>query len=362
MQGVDSNRPQGADERSVAALPSAEPRLAEVIFARNMFDMPVMIGLTVLVVVVGCATAAVLLGIFLKAAVTPAMKQVIVGAALLALFSLLSALMLRSQKRNVDRVRRALEESAGSPIETRISQILGITRSLYPQVMIRKAARTLVAEGCVATAIRIASVGQATRIKPIAVPFEPRRFDELAELDSAESSQTKTETDNNGDARDRERAADPASIPRGIHRNLILKGGWILLAILGIHWVARAIESSQRRTITANFMLMTVAMLAFLLVPVGHSCVTARQWLAVPGGIVLRKGKWLKRRWDLHLFDRRKSVLFVYRYTRRQWVLTIADQDAYENVIGTKQELDAVLRAWLSPLPPPTLEQLSDLR
>ena len=82
----------------------------------------------------------------------------------------------------------------------------------------------------------------------------------------------------------------------------------------------------------------------------------------VPAGIVLRKGKWLKRRWALHLFDRRESILLMYKLYRRQWVLVVADREACESVMGTKQELEAVLRAWLSPLAPPTLEQLSDLR
>ncbi len=362
MQDVDSNQSKDTGERPSASLLSAEPGLAEVIFDRNMFDMPVMIGLMVLVFIVGWTPAAVLLSILLKAVVTPAMKQVIIAATLVALLSLLWALVLKSRKRNADRVRQALEESAGSPIETRISQILGITRSLYPQDLVREAAKTLVAEGCLGTAIRIAPVDQATGIDPIAVPFEPRRFDELAEVDSAEPSQTKTETDNDGEARDRERAASPATVPRGIRRNLMLKGGWVVLVVLGFNWVARAIESWQRRTITPFFMFMTVVLLALLLLPAGQNLITGRQWLAVPAGIVLRKGKWLKRRWDLHLFGRGGSVLVVYKLYRRQWVLVVANRDACESTLGTKQELDAVLRAWLSPLAPPTLEQLSDLR
>ena len=40
--------------------------------------------------------------------------------------------------------------------------------------------------------------------------------------------------------------------------------------------------------------------------------ITGRQWLGVPGGIVVRKGTWLKRRWSLRLFDRRESILVVY--------------------------------------------------
>jgi hypothetical protein len=40
----------------------------------------------------------------------------------------------------------------------------------------------------------------------------------------------------------------------------------------------------------------------------------------------------------------------------------IGDGIECDGVVGTKPELETTLRAWLSPLPPPPIEQLSDLR
>jgi len=50
--------------------------------------------------------------------------------------------------------------------------------------------------------------------------------------------------------------------------------------------------------------------------------------------------------WDVRVFDRRRSVLIVYRFWRTQWGLCVADSDACEIDIGTREEMEFVLRAF----------------
>jgi hypothetical protein len=358
MRDVGPIQSEPPAERSSAGLPNGQPDLTDVVLDNDMYRTARLVAL-----VVGGTVLAVVLVIVLKSLqFTPVMQKTVAATALVAAGSLIWAVILHLRNAGCRRVRRVLADSAGADLPSRIDRLLPITRSLYPQALVREVARTLAGEGQFQVTIRIAAREEMSRIAPIPMPFEPQPFDQIAEMESAEPQQRSAAPDADDDAQSSRGRATRPPVPRGIRRNLILKGGWILVAILGLSWLARALESLQHRTVTPQLMLMTIVMLAFLLVPVGHSWLTGRQWLAVPAGIVLRKGKWLKRGWDLHLFDRRKAILLAYRLYRRQWALVVADQHACEGVIGTKQELEAVLRAWLCPLAPPTLAQLSDLR
>ena len=87
-----------------------------------------------------------------------------------------------------------------------------------------------------------------------------------------------------------------------------------------------------------------------------------RQWLLVPGGLVLRKGRWTGGAWRIHLYRRRSSVLLVQQMHRDQWMLCVADAEASDATHLTKTEAHVVLSCWLSPLPPPPAERLRDLR
>ena len=63
----------------------------------------------------------------------------------------------------------------------------------------------------------------------------------------------------------------------------------------------------------------------------------------------------------VHLFKRRSAILCAYQYQKHQWVVSAADAEAADTTLATDKEVDLLLRAWLSPVPPPAAEQLSDL-
>lgn len=248
----------------------------------------------------------------------------------------------------VGRLHRELQKEQGEDMAARVEEVLPLLRGAYPIKLLGELARSLVSQGARGSTVRIGPAKQASEIAPITVEFEPRSFDRLADLDAADE-----------DEGGRERQA---ALPRGVARNVLLKGGWVLVAIFGFNWIMSAIEAYGRKRVTTNLMLSSVALAAVLLLPVGSGwLLSSKQWWAVPGGLVFRKGAEGKRGWDVHLFRPADSVLVMARTARHGWVLVVADGEQCESAFGMRGELEYALSAWLSPLEPPSEEKLSDL-
>jgi len=86
-----------------------------------------------------------------------------------------------------------------------------------------------------------------------------------------------------------------------------------------------------------------------------------QQWLLVPGGLASHRARFRRRDWELHLFQRESSVLIVRNQWRHFWWVYVADRQTVQMAGMTPREAVMLLRAWLSPLPTPPLERLSDL-
>lgn len=141
----------------------------------------------------------------------------------------------------------------------------------------------------------------------------------------------------------------------------MLKGGWLLVGVFGAHVGFQVFNAIMQRRVTWQLIYWIGLFLAVLLIPARARRWRASQCLIVPGGIVFREARWRDDRWNLHVFDRRSSVLCVFQHRRHQWRFTVADDQACESAIGTREEVNTVLRAWLSPLSPPKKEALGDL-
>lgn len=83
------------------------------------------------------------------------------------------------------------------------------------------------------------------------------------------------------------------------------------------------------------------------------------EWLAVPGGLLVRKSA--RREWKLHLYTPGESLLCLMREETGAWNAIIADTVQCNDARMTGAEAHFLLRAWTSPIPPPPLERLSDL-
>ncbi len=132
------------------------------------------------------------------------------------------------------------------------------------------------------------------------------------------------------------------------------------MVLLGFEWVLALIKATAQRTVTWPLLAFSLALLIMAWMPPNWGF--TRQWFVVPGAIVLRKFGWLQRRWNLQLFERCQSVVCVSHWSRNIWSATVADTRASFSRYLTRDEAEFLLRAWLSPLPPPAVERLADLR
>lgn len=131
------------------------------------------------------------------------------------------------------------------------------------------------------------------------------------------------------------------------------------MIIFGFNVVIHAIRSIATRQVTWE-LIWWAGILAVMLFGVGRSW-REPTFLAVPGGIISRKLKGIQRDPQVHLFVARESILCVYRATRLLWVVAVADQHDAKWAAVTPTEARFAMAAWLSPLDPPTPEQLSEL-
>ena len=81
----------------------------------------------------------------------------------------------------------------------------------------------------------------------------------------------------------------------------------------------------------------------------------------MPGGLIVRATRPWRPAAHVHLYNRRDSALIVQQLFRDKWLLCVADGEASGRTALTKKEAEVTLRAWLSPLPPPPVERLTDL-
>ena len=85
----------------------------------------------------------------------------------------------------------------------------------------------------------------------------------------------------------------------------------------------------------------------------------------IPGGLVLRTAGLLDDSWQLERFAACDCVLCTYStYVEHRlvWVVVIADRNDTWRLTVSPYELGLVLQAWLSPLPPPAVDRLTDLQ
>lgn len=83
------------------------------------------------------------------------------------------------------------------------------------------------------------------------------------------------------------------------------------------------------------------------------------EWIVVPGAIVVRNSSWLQSVWNIDLYPRNESVMVYWESSNFLAVANSNGSGRCRKV--TKDEAEAAMRAFLSPLPPPRVEALSDL-
>ena len=323
----------------------------------NQIDIPFEKDLTditpiIFLVIMGVIVALVFILAFASAGIVGLPRKIaFISIAGLVAVGILSIVQYYEKHRRAD-IRKMLDELSNRPLHERLESILRGNRSMAPQRMMREVLTRIAQDKPWGAAVRIGHPAGFMPLEPVPFTFEPRRLEDVADL-------TAMDTD------DTARSSTPvpqANTPRGVSRNLLLKGGASLLVVFFISWTAGLIDSIVHRRISPNLIWWTVALVLFAFVPAGIQWRSQRQFYLLPGGILVRKGGWFRKGWRLLLFRRAASCVLIYPLWKKQWVLVIADETECESIIGLKTELELALRAWLSPLEPPPLERLSDLQ
>jgi hypothetical protein len=224
----------------------------------------------------------------------------------------------------------------------------------------RLAAKHLASTGFAGTIFRLWRKVRPPPIQPLCVPFEPKPIDEsdAAFVQLAEAGVSNGPEQRAGGA---VKSAREPVLPPVLHRNIRLKGGYWIIALYVPLLAIGTLESFSRGTISFSLAFWGLWLLAFLLMPARTSSSMKKQWLMLPGGLLLREAT-KSTASNLLLFDATSSVLVAIQRPKKLWTLVVSDgrSEGWLNV--TETEASVVLRAWCSPLRPPSVEHLSDFR
>lgn len=222
-------------------------------------------------------------------------------------------------------------------------------------------AKLLVRRGRLGETVRMQRKGEFAPVQPLTVVFEPRLLDEsdsaFAELEAATTCQPAAA---GGASLAAPIDRDDSTMLRHVKRNLKLRGGWAFVVMFATFLLRSAWESYQRGAITWELPFWAAMTLLFLIGPDRGVLSGRAQWLLAPGGLLVRKAVRRSTRSQLHLFDRRRSVLCMSQHRQKRWLVVVADTEACELTLTTDREADFLLRAWLSPLQPPPPDRLTD--
>ncbi len=280
-----------------------------------------------------------------------------------AIVGLSAAIVLRAGLPAIRRVARrriidSLDRFGATPTAGLLHAVIDSCASIGANIALPELCQEFAARG--STGLILCLRPNVSPMPPgILEPFEPRSLDEADDGFDELAQQLQASPDRHGKG-DMESGSSRES--RRLRRNFILSGGWLMLAIFGFNWLLAAIDALQRNRATDRLALWSTLLILLFVFPKGQGLSGREQWFAVPAGVAFRKRSWFRSGWTLRVFSRESAVLCFFPCFRGRYFGTIiADTQQVQSTNLTPREADLLLRAWLSPLEPPTLEQLSDL-
>ena len=194
---------------------------------------------------------------------------------------------------------------------------------------------------------------------PIDVPFEPIQLDEVdqAFFDLGESISPQSELTS---GRASNHSADD-QLMRRFRRFAKMPGLLIITIGLIIQFVGFSMLLLESGVIDWRFGLwgILVVMMGWIFFR-GYG-VDPTLWWLVPGGLIRRTPRKRSASSEVHLFHHECSVLLFRPQSKHLWTMIVSDAATFGTVLVSELEMDMALRAWLSPIPPPSVEKLVDL-
>lgn len=231
-------------------------------------------------------------------------------------------------------------------IRAMLASELEHVRCIHPETFFIVAAALLRARFDGRVVLLIRHMQSPLRARPIDVPFEP------LELDDAEPRFTELAEPLAGeDGRKAVRLRGPRWARRVV-RNLTLRGYWIYALLLLFFLADDLIDVFRHGRFSVNLSLGIVFLYLYVFRPHTRSD-RGNTWLALPGGLLARGA-------TLTLFRPDDCILALYQRSFGQWLALTGDGEKHDSRTQTQAESAILLGAWLSPIPAPPLEQLSD--
>jgi hypothetical protein len=221
--------------------------------------------------------------------------------------------------------------------------------------------KLLASTGRLGETIRVWRYRRPSTPKPLQVDFETRPLDEadtsFMELEAGVMSGPSAVS------LDTPRAIRDESLRRQVRKRVFMFGNWWLFPLFLFNVVMLIVVSFTERKFQFGLLFQIPFLLALLFGPTYYRGLLKKsfQFFLLPGGLLMREVNAHSRDVKLHVFDRRQSALCLYEQSKYMWRWAIADQNRYCYFIASPREADLLLRAWLSPIPPPPVERLSDL-
>ncbi len=187
-------------------------------------------------------------------------------------------------------------------------------------------------------------------VTPLRETFEPEPLNEGASSFGRLSASASGMDDERGD--------EQSSIRRMRRRTRLAGGKFVIAAAVVLLLVG---GFNLYAVGTASVLIWGLLALVMNVFGARGSITSRQQLFLVPGAVVVRRAGALQDNWHLHMFTRSTAILILHETSMRGWMVLLADIECCETAFATRREVETLLRAWTSPLPPPPEERLVDL-
>lgn len=296
----------------------------------------------------------------------PSWSGLVILIAAASVFGILHALLERRiGTRRGERYFLGAIRGGTGPLEAACDAPLKIRRGLGRQVALDFVADVLGRMRFADVTVRIGVPRRLDPITPLDVWFEPCPIEEHAQLDQL--------APHGGEELP---AAEQRVHYEGLLTRLWRGGGLGSVLFWTPFWLLGALLYWQSRQLRLGFVAVTFfyALAIWRLLRGVRAEMETMEWRQcwlVPGGLVLRRpprsgpagDPFLVRgdKWELRRFARTTGVLWVRQKSRHRWLVLCVDPFGTSSFETGRSAVRSILRAWLSPLPPPDMQRLSDL-
>lgn len=200
-------------------------------------------------------------------------------------------------------------------------------------------------------------------VDPFRVPFEARSVDEC--IPGFDELQTAGETVSSAALEPEPPSLlyAPLRLPRWMSRNQATWGGrGGMITALAAMVLVVGLDFMQGSGWSHFYWFWIALIVVGFLVPVRKLRHWGQDWYVAPGAVIVRRNRPFHKAVDVQVYDRRTSVLLATAFARSSWQLTVASGDHVAQTTVSPPEAAFVLRAFLSPLTPPDIDEPGDFR